>query len=84
MFVGEIKKLQADKLKPQEQITLEPYERDHAVVVGVYRCVLHHCGWEICVQFVRLVGSHTACEFACSFTNVAVLDRNRMLFCHVF
>jgi len=27
----------ADKLKPQEQLTLEPYERDHAVVVGVYR-----------------------------------------------
>ena len=41
MFVGEIKKLQADKLKPQEQITLEPYERDHAVVVGVYRLVLY-------------------------------------------
>ena len=37
VFVGENKKLQADKLKPQEQITLEPYERDHAVVVGVYR-----------------------------------------------
>lgn len=39
VFAGEIKKLQADKLKPQEQITLEPYERDHAVVVGVYRPV---------------------------------------------
>ena len=37
MFAGEIKKLQADKLKPQEQLTLEPYERDHAVVVGTYR-----------------------------------------------
>lgn len=24
-------------MKPQEQLTLEPYERDHAVVVGVYR-----------------------------------------------
>ena len=22
---------------PQEQLTLEPYERDHAVVVGIYR-----------------------------------------------
>lgn len=39
VFAGEIKKLQADKLKPQEQLTLEPYERDHAVVVGVYRCI---------------------------------------------
>lgn len=37
VFAEEIKKLQVDKLKPQEQITLEPYERDHAVVVGVFR-----------------------------------------------
>lgn len=37
VFAAEVKKMQADKLKPQEQITLEPYERDHAVVVGVYR-----------------------------------------------
>lgn len=37
VFAGEVKKLQSEKLKPQEQITLEPYERDHAVVVGVYR-----------------------------------------------
>ncbi|XP_031368770.1 rRNA 2'-O-methyltransferase fibrillarin isoform X2 [Apis dorsata] len=37
VFASEVKKLIADKLKPQEQITLEPYERDHAVVVGVYR-----------------------------------------------
>ncbi|XP_071450193.1 rRNA 2'-O-methyltransferase fibrillarin [Hetaerina americana] len=37
VFAGELKKLQADKLKPKEQLTLEPYERDHAVVVGVFR-----------------------------------------------
>lgn len=37
VFAGEVKKLQLEKMKPQEQITLEPYERDHAVVVGVYR-----------------------------------------------
>lgn len=37
VFAGEVKKLQAEKMKPQEQITLEPYERDHAVVVGIYR-----------------------------------------------
>ncbi len=41
VFAGEIKKLQSENLKPQEQITLEPYERDHAVVVGVYRWVWH-------------------------------------------
>jgi rRNA 2'-O-methyltransferase fibrillarin len=37
VFAREVKKLQAEQLKPQEQLTLEPYERDHAVVVGVYR-----------------------------------------------
>jgi rRNA 2'-O-methyltransferase fibrillarin len=37
VFAREVKKLQAENLKPQEQLTLEPYERDHAVVVGVYR-----------------------------------------------
>lgn len=37
VFAEEVKKLQADKLKPKEQLTLEPYERDHAVVVGVFR-----------------------------------------------
>jgi rRNA 2'-O-methyltransferase fibrillarin len=37
VFAEEVRKLQADKLKPQEQLTLEPYERDHAVVVGTFR-----------------------------------------------
>lgn len=37
VFANEVKKLQADRLKPSEQLTLEPYERDHAVVVGTYR-----------------------------------------------
>jgi len=37
VFAKEIKKLQAENFKPLEQITLEPYERDHAVVVGNYR-----------------------------------------------
>ena len=39
VFADEVKKLQSEKLKPKEQITLEPYERDHAVVVGHYRYV---------------------------------------------
>jgi len=39
VFAQEIEKLKADKLKPTEQLTLEPYERDHAVVIGVYRPV---------------------------------------------
>ncbi|KAA0201370.1 hypothetical protein HAZT_HAZT006385 [Hyalella azteca] len=37
VFAGEVDKLKAERLKPLEQLTLEPYERDHAVVVGVYR-----------------------------------------------
>ena len=39
VLAGEVKKLQLEKMKPQEQITLEPYKRDHAVVVGVYQWV---------------------------------------------
>ncbi|KAJ3270104.1 fibrillarin [Terramyces sp. JEL0728] len=37
VFAREVKKLQDDQVKPQEQLTLEPYERDHAIVVGQYR-----------------------------------------------
>ncbi|XP_053307427.1 rRNA 2'-O-methyltransferase fibrillarin isoform X1 [Spea bombifrons] len=37
VFAAEIKKMQQENMKPQEQLTLEPYERDHAVVVGIYR-----------------------------------------------
>ncbi|KAI8140240.1 Fibrillarin-domain-containing protein [Fennellomyces sp. T-0311] len=36
VFAREVKKLQEERVKPQEQLTLEPYERDHAVVVGQY------------------------------------------------
>ena len=37
VFAREVAKLQEENFKPLEQLTLEPYERDHAVVVGVYR-----------------------------------------------
>ncbi|CDW55280.1 rRNA 2' O methyltransferase fibrillarin [Trichuris trichiura] len=37
VFAGEVNKLKQEKVKPLEQVTLEPYERDHAVVVGQYR-----------------------------------------------
>jgi len=37
VFASEVKKLVQEQLKPKEQITLAPYERDHAVVCGVYR-----------------------------------------------
>ena len=39
VIAREVKKLQEERIKPQEQLTLEPYERDHALVVGVYRPV---------------------------------------------
>lgn len=37
VFAAEVSKMKGEKMKPQEQLTLEPYERDHAVVVGIYR-----------------------------------------------
>jgi rRNA 2'-O-methyltransferase fibrillarin len=37
VFAKEIDKLKKEKFRPAEQITLEPYERDHAIVVGSYR-----------------------------------------------
>lgn len=37
VFTQEVKRMQQEGFKPIEQITLEPYERDHAIVTGVYR-----------------------------------------------
>jgi len=37
VFAKEVKYLQEEKFRPAEQITLEPYERDHAIVIGQYR-----------------------------------------------
>jgi len=37
VFRREIGKLQDENFKPLEQLTLEPYERDHAVVIAQYR-----------------------------------------------
>ncbi|XVF53555.1 hypothetical protein PTKIN_Ptkin05aG0108200 [Pterospermum kingtungense] len=37
VFLNEVKKLQQEQFKPFEQVTLEPFERDHACVVGGYR-----------------------------------------------
>lgn len=37
VFAKERTKLAEEGLKPQEQLTLEPYERDHCTIVGVYR-----------------------------------------------
>lgn len=37
VYVSEVNKLKEEKCKPKEQLTLEPYHRDHAVVTGIYR-----------------------------------------------
>jgi fibrillarin-like rRNA methylase len=34
IFAAEVQKLKEMDLKPLEQVTLEPYERDHAIVSG--------------------------------------------------
>eukprot|EP00386_Alphamonas_edax_P003398 GDKI01010375.1.p1 GENE.GDKI01010375.1~~GDKI01010375.1.p1 ORF type:complete len:140 (-),score=51.36 GDKI01010375.1:91-450(-) len=37
VFAAEIDKLRKEKCRPKEQLTLEPYHRDHAVVIGTFR-----------------------------------------------
>lgn len=37
VFASEVQKLKDDNFFPKEQLTLEPYERDHALVAAVYR-----------------------------------------------
>lgn len=37
VFKSEIEKLKAEGLKPKKYVTLEPYQKDHAMVVGYYR-----------------------------------------------
>jgi len=37
VFAGEVQKLRDEHFTPREQCTLEPYERDHAVVVAEYK-----------------------------------------------
>lgn len=36
VFAREVQKLRDEKIKPLEQLTLEPYERDHCIVLGKY------------------------------------------------
>lgn len=37
VYQREVDCLKTEKFRPMEQMTLEPYERDHAVVTGMYR-----------------------------------------------
>ena len=36
VFASEVQFLKSNKFKPLEQVTLEPYERDHAMVTGMF------------------------------------------------
>lgn len=36
VFASEVNIMRKEGIKPKEQLTLEPYERDHAIVVGKY------------------------------------------------
>ncbi|KAK6540104.1 Small subunit processome complex component [Orbilia ellipsospora] len=36
VFAQEVKRLRSERIKPLEQLTLEPFERDHCAVVGKY------------------------------------------------
>lgn len=37
VFANEVNKMKEYNLTPKEQLTLEPYERDHAMILGTYR-----------------------------------------------
>ncbi len=36
VFAREVQKLREERIKPLEQLTLEPFERDHSIVIGRY------------------------------------------------
>jgi rRNA 2'-O-methyltransferase fibrillarin len=36
VFAQEVQKMISEGIKPIEQLTLEPYERDHCIVIGAY------------------------------------------------
>ncbi|KAJ5490948.1 rRNA 2'-O-methyltransferase fibrillarin [Penicillium diatomitis] len=36
VFTREVQKMREEKIKPKEQLTLEPFERDHCIVGGIY------------------------------------------------
>jgi len=36
VFAREVQKLREERIKPMEQLTLEPFERDHCIVIGRY------------------------------------------------
>ena len=37
VYANEVARLREEKFRPVEQMTLEPYDRDHVIVTGMYR-----------------------------------------------
>lgn len=37
VFADEVNKLRKDGIKPKEQVSLEPFEKEHAMVLGIYK-----------------------------------------------
>ena len=37
VYANEVARLREEKFRPVEQISLEPYERDHMMITGMYR-----------------------------------------------
>ncbi|KAB8075007.1 Fibrillarin-domain-containing protein [Aspergillus leporis] len=37
VFTREVQKMREERIKPKEQLTLEPFERDHCIVAGIYK-----------------------------------------------
>ncbi|KAJ5901796.1 hypothetical protein N7495_002324 [Penicillium taxi] len=37
VFAREVEKMREEKIKPKAQLTLEPFERDHCIVAGIYQ-----------------------------------------------
>ncbi|KKY17361.1 putative rrna methyltransferase nop1 [Phaeomoniella chlamydospora] len=37
VFAREVQKMREERIKPKEQLTLEPFERDHCIVAGIYQ-----------------------------------------------
>lgn len=42
VFAQEVEKLRQEKFFPKEQLTLEPYERDHAVSYASHRIIIFY------------------------------------------
>lgn len=63
VFISEVAALRKEKFKPLEQITLEPYERDHAMVTGK----LLHCQFALFAPVLKPISSsvRTSCPVKC-------------------